>query len=152
MYEEEGCSLGHRSFLNIFENKGHITKFWNIDGQPQYRISFISIPELIFVATGGRENLCTYSVRFCTNVEINNKSWKNRPFHSFNPLRTLLRISIFRKLRIFAIDFASKLPPCNFWTNIKSSIHSNFLSMWFLQQQHSYASVDSSSLSYFEAR
>ena len=60
-------------FSIFLKKKCHITKFSNIDGQPQYRTSFISIPELIFVATGGRENLCTYSVRFCTNVEINNK-------------------------------------------------------------------------------
>ena len=63
------------------------------------------------------KNLCTYCVRFCTNVEINSKVWKTIVFHSFIPFQTiyvlLLLISKCRKLDVFWRNFfVSKLCLC----------------------------------------
>ena len=66
------------------------------------------------------ENLRTYCVRFCTNVEINSKV-----FIGLIPFQTiyvpLLQISKCGKLRVFdAIFLPQKLRSCNFFlTNIK---------------------------------
>ena len=40
------------------------------------------------------DNLRSYCVRFCTNVEINSKVWKTRPFYWFDPISNHLHIVV----------------------------------------------------------